>query len=361
MLLTFWISITSAAPSHAQQAVVKKLGGSGRETGQAFLAHSAGRCLAILPTHVVKEAGAPVNLRREGRDDVLGEVESPVDLGDDLSVGEVSGALTRQCGYGLATISRSVERRVRNGGLAMLRTIGAAGGIRQVSVTVIDDGGEGVLMIQPTHSRDQLMKGYSGSMLFVGDAPVGMLLSVRKGYGRVLRIDVALAAVEAHLRGGDEPAPRIAERPATEPTGAAVPDRDGRVTGWSALPIDSEHRAVNLVSTADAPPWIADVAEWPVELEIDLPEDRIVVSGIVLEAGAVDDPAQLPLQVESFLNGREGKPRWRSMAGGTAHYEDGRAHFTFAPTWARNIKLRFSNVRDGGGRIALGRVRIERP
>ena len=77
----------------ADQALVRAYDQPELEVGQAYLTHYGGRCLALLPKHVSDESRVPAFLR-EGTTPMLGEATTVTDLGDDLAIAEVNGAIT---------------------------------------------------------------------------------------------------------------------------------------------------------------------------------------------------------------------------------------------------------------------------
>jgi hypothetical protein len=359
MKTTPWclLALIISAPALSQQALVRSFDDTALEIGQAYLAHDTNRCLAILPTHVVTETRGVAAMLKEGTQPLLGESTTFADLGDDVSVAEITGAITEDCGFSTVAISRAVDRRIRANAVAAIRTVNGDGSIAQLSVTVIDDDGSTLLRVQPTHNQDQLRKGHSGSLLMAGDTPVGMLLRVdsRFGVGKVMRLDALLEKVDAFVAGAT-----AAVATGTRETGAAepIPSAAGAITSWSALPVDAQHRAHNLVASGDEPAWIANVERWPVELEMDLPGDRSAIAGIELDGRNVADPGQLPAGAEILLSVTQDGRRWRSVAGGNLEFADGIARFQIAPSWARQVKLVISGAQDGGSVIALGRLRI---
>lgn len=332
----------------AQQALVRIYGQPGMEVGQAFLTHYAGRCYAILPTHVVAEAGIPA-IVREGEAQLLGESIRTHDLGDDLSLAELSGAVTSDCGFSAATLSRSVTERLNASGLATIRSVNGDGTVAQIPVAVLDDDGQLFLRVQPTSELNQIRKGNSGSMLMASGVPVGILLSVdaRFGVGKVMRLDQVLKRFDTLVAGGQGHAQ-------AETTNVA----DLRINAWSAMAVDADHRAINLVSADGAAPWTASVGRWPVVLEFGFGGEKRAVSGVVLEAGGVEDTALLPAGIEIFISVTEDEPRWRSVTGGPVVFKDGSATFAFAPLWARDVRLNLTGSAGGEDRISIGRVRM---
>ncbi len=344
----------------AQQALVRSYENAALEIGQAYLAHYADRCLAILPTHVAAEAGDVAAFLREGSDSLLGESVAVADLGDDVSVADISGGITSSCGYSTMAVSRAVSSRIRANALATVRSVNGDGSIAQLSVTIIDDDGERFLRVQPTNDINQLRKGQSGSLLMSGDTPIGMLLSVnpRFGVGKVIRLDKMFEKVDGFVSGGTSTPASMPASVSTKRDSATQPGESGAITSWSALPVDAQHRAVNLVAGDDSPPWIAKVDAWPVDIEMDLPGDRIAIAGIELDGRGVPDSGALPATVELMVSGSETGRRWRSVSGGPIEFEDGVATIAIAPSWARHIRLVISSASNGGKIVALARLRV---
>lgn len=351
-----------AAP--AQQALVTTQDAAALEIGQAFLAHYGPQCYAILPTHVVQEAARPALLRegvpalqKERKPPLLGETHDAVDLGGDIGIAKVSGAIAADCGTGALTVQRSVDRLLQQGRLATLRSINGDGTVAQLAVAIIDDDGRGTLRVQPTHPDNPIRKGLSGSLLMIDGVMAGMLLSVhaRSGIGTVARIDALMAKVDGHLMG--QPAPSSSPGARAPSAKAGKAGLDPRVVGWSALPLDDSRRAANLTDAGDAPPWASQPASWPATIDLAAAEGVVVVSGVVLDGRGVD-AGQLPKQVEILVN-VSGEPRgWRAVTYETLSYKDGLAQVRFAPLRARLVRLNFAGATNGGKLIALRRVQL---
>ncbi len=357
---TLFVCLLSCSlPAAAQQALVRSYDNVALEIGQAYLSHYGSRCLAILPTHVADEAGEIAALLREGTDGLLGESTLVTDLGDDVSVADVSGGISDDCGYSTMAVSRAVSSRIKANALATIRSVNGDGSIAQLSVTIIDDDGQQYLRVQPTNDINQLRKGQSGSLLMSGDTPIGMLLSVnsRFGVGKVIRLDRMFEKVDRFVSAGvASPAPAAAKTStAPSPSG---PRTDGAITSWSALPVDAEHRAGNLVAVDESPPWIARVDAWPVSLEMDLAGDRVAIAAVELDGRDVADPGTLPAVVELMISSVESGRRWRSVSGGPLQFQDGIATIRIAPSWARQIRINISGAVDGGNTVSLRRLRV---
>lgn len=346
----------------AQQALVRSFDNPNLEIGQAYLAHYGARCVAVLPTHVVGEAGEVAAFLREGRDGLLGESSTFADLGDDVSIADLAGGISGDCGYSTLAVSRAVASRIKANAIASIRSVNGDGSIAQLSVTIVDDDGHTFLRVQPTNDVNQLRKGLSGSLLVSGDTPVGMLLSVnaRFGVGKVIRFDRMFDKIDTFLAGGHGNTTTGA--PATRGVAAATSETpartSGAITSWSAMPIDAQHRASNLVATDDSPEWVAEIDAWPVVLEMDVPGDRVAIAGVELDGTGIADAGTLPATVELMVSATESGRRWRSVSGGPVSYSDGVARIQVAPSWARHVRLVISSTTGGGKTVSLRRLRI---
>jgi hypothetical protein len=357
------LALPLSAP--AQQALVTTQDAAALEIGQAFLAHYGPQCYAILPTHVVHEAARPALLReatppmqREKKPPLLGETHDAVDLGGDIGIAKVSGAIAADCGTGALTVQRSVDRLLQQGRLATLRSINGDGTVAQLAVAIIDDDGRGTLRVQPTHPDNPIRKGLSGSLLMIDGVMAGMLLSVhaRSGIGTVARIDALMAKVDGHLMGqaATSGGSAVTRAPSAK---AGKSGLSPRVVGWSALPLDDSRRAANLTEAGEATPWASQPSTWPVTIDLAAGEGVVVVSAVVLDGRGVD-AGQLPRQVEVFVN-VSGEPRgWRAVTSETLTYKDGVAQVRFAPLRVRLVRLNFSGTMNGGKVITLRRVEL---
>ncbi len=353
----------AAASGIAEQALVRNYQNASLEIGLGYLTHYDGTCYLLLPKHVANEAGGTAALLGEGIRPLLGETAEIFDLGDDVALAVVKGGLTAGCGFSAQSISRAVDRTIRDNGLATLRSVNGDGSIAQLAVSIFDNDGERFLRIQPANNDNQLRKGQSGSLLVAGDRPVGMLLSVnaRHGVGKVIRLDTMLAKFDAHIR--DRPrtiaAAPAGDRAATSPAGEprTVARQPLELLSWSAVAASASERPLNLLALDDRPGWRANVTDWPVILEFGLGEERVAIRGLRLEAHA-SPPSALPGIVELFITATEGRDRWRSAFGGGLTYDNGVAVISMAPTWARKIRLVISASNGDPSQVALSRIRV---
>ncbi|HRP88266.1 MAG TPA: hypothetical protein PLS34_12230 [Gammaproteobacteria bacterium] len=378
-----WLLLLAGAPVWAQQAVVRSYDAPELEVGQAWLMHSAGRCFAVLPYHVAEETSVP-SLLREGARGLRGEAVEVVDLGDDAAIAALSGGISQDCGYSIGSIPRSVDRRLRDGGLGTLRSVNGDGTLGRLAVTVVDDDGAGLLRVMPTMEGERIRKGHSGSLLLLGDQPVGMLLSVhaRSGVGTVMRTDALLAKVDGFVRGGMAAAGSDDGRGSSDvaaagPVPAAVPSASAaagastpapaaltastsgwQVSGWNVDPLGSDHIAARLTSGGAEGYWAARVPRWPAAVELGGPDAVRIVRGVEFLAGEAGDSAALPARVQVMTSVNAERPAWRAVGSGALEFVDGVARLEFLPTRARMLRVEIYTTQGAPAEVALGRLRV---
>lgn len=348
--------LLAACTVFASQAVVWSHVMPDVEIGQAWLLRYGERCLAVTPEHVLTEAGRP-GLRGEGGKE-RGELDTVTGLGADRAFGTVAGGLATRCGPPVATISRNVTHLLKGGAIGALRSLNGDGTVARLAVVVVDDDGEGMLRVLPTGDGARIRKGQSGSLLLIGDVPVGMLLSVntRSGVGNVVRVDALVSALEAHLRS--EPVAPLsgATGPGTRP--AAGPEGSWAIARWSVDPVSSASSARNLLLPDPGQLWHARVPSWPVELEL----HRSAGTGPLAGFDVVAAPSELadarPRRVEIVVTPSAASSRWRPLGVFALDYGvEGTARLRFAPTRAGAVRLRFMGEPDAT-QVALASITI---
>jgi hypothetical protein len=341
----------------AQQAMVRTLSENPSEVGQAYLTRHAGRCFAIMPTHVMKEAGGISALISEGRAPAHGEARPLRDMGNDISVAEVSGGITHSCGDSFFTIARNVDRLVSENESGAIRSVNSDGSLGRIPVGMVDDDKTTFLRVKPMSPDSQLWKGLSGSLLSLNGKPAGMLLSIdtRLGVGNVYRLDRLLGVLDpvfyAIRDGGDAPGTIRGEFAGSEVAGRSASGL--RLVSWTAPPIDETHRAVQLVAeAANIPPWAGLVEKFPVELVFSVKAGS-TLSGLKIDGSGVADASRLPRQIEILVD-TAGGGQWRSLL--NKDLQAANETITFAPASVRGVMLRIWSVRGNGKIVSLRRV-----
>lgn len=346
---TLFAGLIVASSAVAQQSVVRSYESLAQEIGQAWMVQSDGRCIGIMPNHVAQHE-AILSLLREGRAGLRGDTTEITDLGDDIAIVRLQGNLTRDCGPTLGSVSRQVERHLRDSGLGALRTINGDGTVRHLSVTVVDDDGKTFLRIRPNLDSERIRKGDSGSLLMINGQSVGMLLSVdaRAGVGKVMRVDALLGKVESHLR--EIRSSGLA--PAAESAGI------WKISGWNVDSTGVAHAIATLRKPGTDGFWSAHVASWPAAIELGGPQSVRAVQGVEFFAGPELNPALLPAQVQIMTSTKPGNSAWRSAATETLTYRDGVARIDFLPVRALKIRIEIYSSQDAENAVAMSRLRV---
>ncbi|WP_417545116.1 hypothetical protein [Marinobacter sp.] len=341
--------LLAVSPAAAQQSVVRSYEALAQEIGQAWMVHSGGRCLGIMPNHVAQQ-GTVLSLLREGRAGLRADTAEIIDLGDDIAIVRVEGNLAQDCGRTLGSLSRQVEHHLRNSGLGALRTINGDGTVRHLPVTVVDDDGETFLRIRPNLDSERIQRGDSGSLLMVNGQVVGMLLSVdaRAGVGKVMRVDTLLDKVEARLH----------EIRTVQTKPAAVRSGMWKISGWNVDSTGVSHTTATLTEPGTDGFWSAHVPAWPAVLELDGPQSIRAVRGVEFTSSPEVDAKLLPAQVQVLTSIKPGSSAWRSVATEILTYHDGRARIDFLPVRALKLRIEIYSSQDAGDAVALGRLQV---
>lgn len=362
LYLLAFAAVLVPALSWAEQAAVRAHGRTELNIGQGFLTRYGEQCLVLLPTHVVTEAGGVASLLGLSRQARLGESAHFVDLGDDLSVGFVSGGLTAACGQSSATLSRAVDTHVRRSGLATLRWINPDGSQANVAMSVLDHGEATFMRVQPANEGDQFRKGQSGSLLIANERPVGLLLSVssRSGRGLVIRMDAMLARLDRYMRERHvSTTTAVASAGSKARRDVAAAALGGKIIDWSVPSESAQSRAVHLLDTDPATHWRVAVARWPVSVSLALSGGhKQAIEEIVFAARDGEDEGTRPAQVTVMINNSTDNRRWRSLMSKPLDFDaQGEAVLRFSATWARELRFEFF----GGAtqtQLALSAVRV---
>ncbi len=161
--------------------------GGGQQIGQGVLAKSAGRCLVILPRHVVLQGA-----REPGRIDITTRdgITTQADLqraveGADLAI-LAANISANACPPPPPTVG--VEAALDTEARGVLQRINPSGGVSRqfVRITGFERGN---VTVAPETAGETIQQGLSGSLLVAGGVPIGILLSVENGEGVVLRLD----------------------------------------------------------------------------------------------------------------------------------------------------------------------------
>lgn len=203
------LSIATAAiaqPAGAQNTPITPVFVEAGEIGQGFLLKRLDSCYLITPEHVVKD-NFFANLTAANAARSKGEAVAIQNFGYDLSIMGVSGPATDDCGASfnqLTSTSADVLKQLQSASQLSVSTVSADGArtLTPVSISSVDLLR---LYVQPIDAiNTPLYQGMSGSTVYVGQTPVGMLQSVDadSGQGLVLRIDRLLETIGPFFNDG---------------------------------------------------------------------------------------------------------------------------------------------------------------
>ena len=244
------LTVAASADVSAQLAYVQ----AANQVGQAWLFRKDGRCHALTPHHVVT-AGDVIDLRASSAG--AGELARARVIArwpqEDLALALVESGALKDCGPLLA-LPLDVASALRVDASGELRIVDNQGGIgvRAAKVVEMDDS---TLTIR---APENLVKSLSGSVLFIGTMPAGMLLEVPNegpltGGGVMLRMDVATRLALDRLDAPASAAP--SPRETSDRCGSGTVDRSdiaarangGSIVSWTMLPESPEFGPENLL------------------------------------------------------------------------------------------------------------------
>lgn len=323
------------------------------EHGQALLLNRLQECYAVTPKHVI---GGNLFATLVGGSGGAhhGDADLLQTFGYDLSILRVTGALARQCGGSLGNIPR-LDDLLASSSAAVVTSINEDGSISRRNVT-LSDVDVIYLHVRPDRAKDQLFKGLSGSLLLVGERPAGILMSVEPdtGEARVLRYDRALETLRPFF-GLSAPELSKEQPPAPSATDAV---RQAAVISWSSPPLDADSRAGNLTDAAGRETaWYARADQFPIEVILELPDDRaLAVDAVRLVGEGVAPKERLPRDFEILIS-TSGHGRWMPVTSGTYFMNEPDKWVRFAAVRARHVMLRIYS--HWGDADAVGLTDIE--
>lgn len=277
----------------------------------------------------------------------------------DLSVAYVSGGLAGRCEDRFSDLPRNIDTLIGPGGDVSYVRVSAAGAVERVAARVSSMLYETMEVEVAEGSDATVFRGTSGSFVFAGDTPVGMIIRAPNDRrAEVLRMDAIVARLDRLLAGGigaAQPEP-VEPPPAESVAGAGLGGIAAEVTRCSAEPLSPDTGCWAMASGAS--PLIVPPGGLPFVIEIDLDGDESVpVSLVTLRAdvGAGDTAAPKTVIVERTTGGGD-RPSWLSYGRGdmsplgaleVRHGAAPRARairLTVLSTWKPELPLRLDGI-----------------
>lgn len=290
-----------------------------RNKGQGFVVSHQGNCYVILPEHVHGK-GRALTLST-GSPPVVGEasVFHSFAPGMDLSVAWVSGGLEGRCMDRFADLPRNIDSLIGPGGALTYVRVSAAGAVERVAARVVSMLYETMEIEVDETSDATVFRGTSGSFVFAGDTPVGMIVRAPDDRrAEVLRIDAIAGRLDRLLAGGIGGAQA---KPGEQPPAAAVAEGSGLggkaagITRCSAEPVSPDNGCWAMAS--GAAPLIVPPGSVPLVIEIDLAGDVASAVSLVRVRSDVGEGGASPpktVLVERTTGGD--RPAWLSFGRG---------------------------------------------
>jgi hypothetical protein len=348
---------------------------SNPDVGQGMLFRWRDTCFGLTANHVVAHSDramlvAGSNATVRGAAIVLARF-----VDDDLALVRVSGGLERGgfCDVGLDSLRVETEALNRGDGTGTLSLVDREGQILRSGV-VFKTLRPQVLQIEPRDPRlpgDRLFEGRSGSLVYRGETPTGILVRISEqggGRGEVVSMTRVLTLVDQYFaRPVPGTATAVAPSAPVAPGNLLEPRRGADVFSWNTLPMQADTGPERLLSTSgDAPPWVARLAPRGqpvvVDLRLAMSTETPIVARIEVDL-ATSEPAERWASEISFLVSATGEAGSWSSFGGTVllHTDEARKVVEAAPVRARFLRVQVHKNRGDPSFVTLSRVRAYGP
>jgi hypothetical protein len=319
----------------------------GDDIGQGFLIKRLNLCYFISPLHVIENS---VFLTVKGSDELrsLGDGQMLQPFGYDLSVGHVSGSLANQCGVDYNAISVK-QSNIEKAKAVIVSTVNSDGLPSNMSAT-IQETGLIYLNIKPQAKERTFFKGMSGSLVFSGGVPVGMLQSIdnKTGLGKVLRMDRLFETVSPFF-STDVVVPTVNEVAPTKES-----NLNFIVSYWNMPPTMSQ-KSIKLINDGDNSTYYetslnGDIAE----IDFTLPNYNNVKE---LKLSLPNDSGIKDVEVLTSKKSK-GKRGWVSTSSSTILPNQSEVIIELGSIKARRLKLKIYSSWNKNGLIKISEASI---
>lgn len=336
--------------------------------GQGLLTNHRGNCYVLFPAHVAPEAlfvslftAAP---QAAGRGAIYFRRSEA-----DFAFGLVQGSASEVCALPFSGLPADVSGLLRSNGAATLERVSPQGVLERLRMRVdrtaweaaSAEGASGLHRyvfattdVAAGETRE-VYQGTSGAFLYVGDVPVGMVVTAPDATTvRALRIEEMQAPLQAWLASGSFGALEAAAD-AAGGGGAGAAGMPFDVTEWTGVPVEP-FGPTGLSSGAH--PFRAAPASGEVSFVAEIGDTPVSVRSIVLSAGAVPDGVSAPRLVRVEIDRtRRGPADFRTVWSGDMP-PDGSAIEVSLTTFARRIRVTVLSGWTPGAPVEIGAVTI---
>jgi hypothetical protein len=195
----FILSISFVQTSFSSDAYIKV---DDNELGQGILRQRGFECLLITPAHVVENA-FKVDVTVADKTKYSAEILEL--FPGDISVLRISSDESSMCRHASWSYTTHLNALLEKEKQGELRTMLADGSIRRTPVDIVGYDQYRNINVRSINKSDAILKGESGSLLYIAGQFSGMLLSVKDDIGNVIRQD-ALANTLALFFGDSDQA-----------------------------------------------------------------------------------------------------------------------------------------------------------
>jgi hypothetical protein len=324
------------------------------EVGQGFLINRLNNCYLVTPAHVLgNEFYANVITGTKSRQ--MGEAERVQTFGYDLTLSAINGAAKNECNTSINSFG-PLDMLLKSSTTLTVSSVNTNGSKSLTPVNMIDLG---LVYLTILPSVDfPLYKGLSGSVVYSGDEPVGILQSVdsESGNGKVLRLDRAIETIRPFFASGFTV--ELPHKSQNQSLAEKVTLSHGIVyefTEWNHQPLSTNERLGNLQDGDNNSVWAVKPKQDSIEITLSF-EKITAISGAVFQAPSSMNQSQ-PKDFEILSNRRKkGDRGWVSVYSGTWLNNDSDLDININPVKANRLKIVFRSNWGSADRLAFSEL-----
>lgn len=344
LVLMLFVLAFGSASAQTSNTFKSAYVGAGSETGQAILFMHGNKCFALTPAHVIDKAGGDLfDVEISGSSKQAKGIYQEINRFDsslDLSLGLVKGSIATECGGQFDTIQVDVSSALERSAEGSVHVVNSNGQTTRFRA-LIESSNHQLIFLGTGQTSKQIMKGMSGSLIAVGNSPVGMLLT---GEGKALRIDRIAELVRPFIEGMEKGIPN-ARLPNNTPNKNWL---NVELVYWTGEAVASANAVQNLLEStgnntvSTAQPYLIKKPERPAEVVFAV-KGGTQISRIQILGSSLKNSPKLVKSVEVMIDSN-GSSRWRSVAHGEVPLGEGSVELEFAPQVAKAVMIRlYSN------------------
>lgn len=322
------------------------------EVGQGFLIKRLNTCYLISPAHVIgDELFAYIKTNKSG---TVGEAEPLDTFGYDLSLLSIQGSAAEQCNTDINSFS-PIDDLLAAISTASVSSVNQDGSETLTPVNITDKSLQ-YFRVVPSNAKTPLYKGLSGSVVYAGRQPIGILQAIDADTqeGVVLRIDRAISTIRPFFESSFS---YVKERSVVTAQPSDSQQLVLQPLDWSASPSSIEQGIGNLMDNDPETTWSSPfngVYELSFAIGNGELESFNQLKLHVLESNLPQSPKDFEILISQNEHGSRG---WRSVSSDTFLKNQMSKVVNFAPAKARRLKLRFySNW--GSSEISLAEISL---